>query len=150
MVQLRELQDMANWDPVFPEERVSWYEEYVQRHGPAHVNWLEIPRLRDGGLQTTIEVRGMALFSPNNDNDGCGTMMAVSPLDDGSVCLWDVNGSHGKRGGIIAKSRPEILFADGPGTQNTLRSKKIDTGVTDCVSVDNNNHRAFFAIQSRK
>ena len=150
MIQLQELRDMESWDPLFPNEQVSWYEEYVQRHGPTYVNWLETPRLRDGGLETTIESRGLALFRPNNDSDGRGTMMAVSPLDDGSVCLWDVNGSQGRQGGIVAKSLPEILFVDGPGTQHTQRSKKIDTGVTDCVSIDNNNHRAFFAVQSRK
>ncbi|KAM5355513.1 hypothetical protein ACJ41O_002159 [Fusarium nematophilum] len=145
---LQFLQDLANWDPAFPGERVSWYDEYIQRHGPTCVNWLETPRVRQGGLEHLIEVRGMATYSPNNGDDGLGSLLAVSPLDDGSVCLWDVNGSRGKRGGIIATSRPDILFFDGRGDQNTRRSKKIDTGVTECVSISNNNHRAVFAVQS--
>lgn len=144
------LQDMANWDPAFPGEHVSWYDEYIQRQGPTCVNWLETPRVRVGGLQHLIEVRGMALYNPNNGDDGLGSLLAVSPLDDGSVCLWDVNGSRGKRGGIVATSRPDILFFDGRGDQNTRRSKKIDTGVTECVSVSNSNHKAVFAVQSRK
>ncbi|KAF7560920.1 hypothetical protein G7046_g3225 [Stylonectria norvegica] len=144
----RMLQDMANWDPVFPDERISWYDEYIQRHGPTSVSWLQTPRFRIGGSEMPIEARGLALYTPNNGDDGAGSMLAVSPLDDGSVCLWDVSGSRGKRGGIVTKSRPGILFAHGPGNQDTKRSKRIDTGVTECVSVNNNSHRAFFAVQS--
>ncbi|KAF5665983.1 hypothetical protein FHETE_6446 [Fusarium heterosporum] len=142
------LQDMANWDPAFPDEQVSWYDEYIQRQGPTAINWLEVPRLKQGGSDHFIEVRGMALYSPNNGDDGLGSQLAVSPLDNGSVCLWDVNGTRGKRGGIIATSQPDILFFDGRGDQNTRRSKKIDTGVTECVSVNNSSHRAVFAVQS--
>ncbi|KAH6900013.1 hypothetical protein B0T10DRAFT_570394, partial [Thelonectria olida] len=142
------LQDMANWDPVFPNERVSWYDEYIQRHGPTSVNWLQTPRIQDGSLFHPIEARGLALFNPNNGDDGVGTLLAVSPLDDGSVCLWDVNGSRGKQGAIVENSRPEILFMHKSGDNQARRSKRIDSGVTDCVSVNNNSHRAFFAVQS--
>ncbi|KAF7541986.1 hypothetical protein G7Z17_g11837 [Cylindrodendrum hubeiense] len=142
------LQDLANWDPAFPDERVSWYDEYIQRHGPTCINWLQAPHVKDGGLRHPVEARGMAIYSPNNGDDGLGTMLAVSPLDDGAVCLWDVNGSRGKRGGIVATSRPEILFTDRRGNDNNRRSKRIDTGVTECVSVNHNSHRAFFAVQS--
>ncbi|PNY28148.1 Uncharacterized protein TCAP_01928 [Tolypocladium capitatum] len=144
----RTLQDMANWDPVYPGERVSWYDEYFQRNGPASVNWLQPPRMRDRCLEAVIEARGLALYSPYDGNDGLGTMLAVSPLDDGSVCLWDVKGTRGKQGGIVARSKRDILFIDGPSSQNARRSKKIDTGVTECVSVNNDGHRAFFAVQS--
>lgn len=143
------LQDLANWDPAFPDEPVSWYDEYIQRHGPTCINWLQTPHLKVGGLEHSIEARGMALYGPNNGDDGIGTLLAVSPLDDGSVCLWDVNGSRGKRGGIVATSRPDILFTDRRGNDNARRSKRIDTGVTECVSVNNNDHRALFAVQSR-
>ncbi|KAI9171786.1 hypothetical protein HJFPF1_01277 [Paramyrothecium foliicola] len=144
----RELQDMANWDPVFPGEHVSWYNEYIQRQGPACVSWFQTPRLRDREAHTAVEARGLALFNPYAGDDGLGTMLAVSPLDDASVCLWDVNGSRGRQGGILAQSKPGILFFDGPGNESTQRSKRIDTGVTECVSVDNHRNRAFFAVQS--
>ena len=146
----RELQDMANWDPAFPGETISWYDEYIQRHGPTCVNWMQTPRLRDRGVQAINEARGVALYSPYDGNDGLGTMLAVSPLDDGSVCLWDVKGSRGPQGSILAQSKPDILFIDGPSSQNARRSKRIDTGVTECVSVNHDGHRAFFAVQSRK
>lgn len=141
---------MANWDPVCPGERVSWYDEYIQRQGTACVNWLEIPRVKEGSFFNPIDARGVALFNPNNGDDGLGTLLAVSPLDDGSVCLWDVNGSKGKQGSIIATSAPEILFMSKSGDNQLRRSKRIDSGVTECVTVNNNANRAFFAVQSRE
>ncbi|KAG6002793.1 hypothetical protein E4U54_000787 [Claviceps lovelessii] len=144
----RAMQDMANWDPRFPGEDISWYDEYIHRYAKTCVNWFEAPRSRENRFGPLIEARGMALYSPYDGNDGLGTMLAVSPLDNGSVCLWDVTGSRGQRGRIVATSKPDILFIDGPGSQNSKRSKKIDTGVTECVSVNNDSHRAFFAVQS--
>ncbi|OTA06322.1 hypothetical protein A9Z42_0070590 [Trichoderma parareesei] len=144
----QEIQDMANWDPTFPNERVSWYSEYIHRNGPTCVNWLQTPRIRDRGYEAMMEARGLELYYPYDGNDGIGAMLAVSPLDDGSVCLWDVKGTRGKAGSLLATSKSDILFIDGPGSQNTRRSKRVDTGVTECVSVDNQRHRAYFAVQS--
>ncbi|ATY58840.1 F-box domain containing [Cordyceps militaris] len=144
----QKMQDMCNWDPSFPTERVSWYDEYIQRYGPACISWLQTPRMRDRGLDAIIESRGVALYNPCSGDGGEKTMLAVSPLDDGSVCLWDVKGTRGKQGGIIGRSKPDILFIDGPGGQNQRRSKRIDTGVTECVSINHQNNRAFFAVQS--
>lgn len=141
---------MANWDPSFPTERVSWYDEYIQRYGPACISWLQTPRIRDREVEAMVEARGVALYNPNDGRDGDGTMLAVSPLDDGSVCLWDIQGTRGRQGSIVGRSKPDILFIDGPGGQNQRRSKRIDTGVTECVSVNHQSNRAFFAVQSRE
>lgn len=149
---------MANWDPCFPSERVSWYDEYIQRHGPVAVNWFQVAydvtEERTLSPDDFVEARGVALYYPDSGGRGEGslreTVMAVSPLDDGSVCLWDVGGTRARRGAIVARSRPGILFIDGPGADNSRRSKRVDSGVTECVSVDSWKHRAFFAVQSRK
>ncbi|KAL2129576.1 hypothetical protein VTI74DRAFT_7564 [Chaetomium olivicolor] len=140
---------MANWDPCFPSEKVSWYEEYIQRYAPVAINWMQYAY--DHGKQRPsaadfVEARGVALYYP--DGELTETVLAVSPLDDGGVCLWDVGGTKGKRGAIIARSRPGILFIDGPQADNSRRSKRVDSGVTECVSVDSWLHRAFFAVQS--
>lgn len=156
---------MANWDPCFPSERVSWYDEYIHRHGPVAVSWMQ--NAYDGGphgqgqsrgpgqgaaaassAADFVEARGVALYYP--DGEAGEAVLAVSPLDDGGVCMWDVAGTRGRRGAIVARSRPGILFIDGPGADNSRRSKRIDSGVTECVSVDSWQHRAFFAVQSRK
>lgn len=144
---------MANWDPSFPSERVSWYEEYIQRQAPIAVNWMQNAYDKNSESTPTspadlVEARGVALYYP--DGEAGEAVLAVSPLDDGSVAMWDVAGTRGKRGAIVARSRPGILFIDGPGADNSRRSKRIDSGVTECVSVDSRQHRAFFAVQSRK
>ncbi|CRK40399.1 hypothetical protein BN1708_008189 [Verticillium longisporum] len=74
-----------------------------------------------------------------------GEHAGVSPLDDGSICLWDVKGRRGRKGAIVAKSAPGILHIDGPGAVG--RSRKIDAGVTECISVDSQGKRAFVAVQ---
>ncbi|SPQ17945.1 a76bd887-74f0-444b-a294-fb16acb1297a [Thermothielavioides terrestris] len=80
---------MANWDPCFPSERVSWYGEYIQRHGPVVVNWMQYAYDEDrASPENFIEARGVALYYP--DGELGETVLAVSPLDDGGVCLWDV------------------------------------------------------------
>lgn len=152
---------MANWDPGFPGERISWYEEYIQRHAPIAVNWFALPHRHHLDSDPNdkmimeedyVEARGIALYYPDTHREEgdtrTETILAVSPLDNGSVCLWDINGTKQetgrRRGAIVAKSRPGILFIDGPGADNNRRSKRVDSGVTECVSVDSWNHRAFF------
>lgn len=142
----------ANWDPSYPTEEVSWYDEYIHRTAPTVVNWFEQARRQDtNGTWTRVEARGAALYRPDTPrNDTCGpeTLLAIAPLDDGGICIWDVNGTRVKKGSILAKSKPGILFIDGPGADNKRASKRVDSGVTECVSVDNQRHRAFFAVQS--
>jgi hypothetical protein len=149
-IRAQRVQDMLNWDPTFPSEHVSWYDEYIQREGPASINWLQTPRMMERGAEAIIESHGVALYSPYDGMDGVGTMLAVAPLEDGSVCLWDVKGTRGRQGGILSKSKPDILFIDGPGEQNKKRSKMIDSSIADRVSVDNHNHKAYIAVQSRR
>lgn len=145
---------MANWDPTYPGEKISWYDEWIQRYAPIAVNWYEPShRIHENGTSVPIEARGLALYRPDNPhNDGFArdTVLAISPLDDGGICIWDVNGTRGKMGSIFATSKPGLLFIDGPGADNSRRSKRVDSGVTECVSVDSQRHRAFFAVQSRK
>ncbi|KAL8340802.1 hypothetical protein RB601_006748 [Gaeumannomyces tritici] len=146
---------MANWDLTYPGETVSWYDEYIQRHGHITVSWFQLPRIKDGDLVSEpIEARGLALFSPDDPSEADpqlrgseGALFAVSPLDDGSVCLWDVKGSRGRRGAICGKSQAEILYVDGPGGDNSRRSKRVDSGVTECVAIDSYRKRAFVAVQ---
>lgn len=137
---------MDNWDPSFPGENVNWYDEFVHRTAPVAVNWLQQPSLSDGSESTHVEARGLALYRPDGADSHphkLETIFAVSPLDDGSVCLWDVTGAKGRKGAIYAKSRPGILFID-------VSSARLDSGFTECVSVDNKLHLAFFTVQSRK
>ncbi|PNH62227.1 hypothetical protein VD0001_g9506 [Verticillium dahliae] len=138
----RRFREIANWDPTFPGESVCWYDEYIQRNAPVTTSWLQQPCIRDGSFEDLLDVRGVALYNPPGDP---GNMLAVSPLDDGSICLWDVKGRRGRKGAIVAKSAPGIIHIDGPGAVG--RSRKIDAGVTECISVDSQGKRAFVAVQ---
>ena len=122
----------ANWDPSFPGENTNWYDEYIHRNSPIAVSWLERPRLRDSGLRDTIEAKGIAVYQHGHEE-----VFAVSPLDDGSVCLWDVKGTRpgNRKGSILQKSQPGLLRT---GTKSPFLSP-------DCVSIDNSRGRAFFA-----
>jgi hypothetical protein len=135
---------MANWDPSYPGEKVSWYEEYIHRHAPLTISWLQQPRHREDPNHEALEVRGMALYHPPGEPE---QTLVVSPLDDGSVCLWDLNGSRGKKGSIVARSPSGLLSVHG-NDEPSSRSRKVSTGVVECISVDSEQKKAFVAIQS--
>jgi hypothetical protein len=136
---------MANWDPSYPNEKVNWYEEYIARNAPIKIGWLQQPRNRESAEHEHLEVRGMALYTPLGERD---STFAIAPLDDGSVCLWDITGREARQGSIVARSMSGILSSY--SNESNKRSKMISTGVTECVSVDSGRKRAYFAVQSRK
>ncbi|RYP41118.1 hypothetical protein DL767_001279 [Monosporascus sp. MG133] len=70
----------ANWDPTFPNEKVNWYDEYIQRNAPIAVSWFQLPHTRDDPTRIPVD--------------------------------------------------------------------RIDSGVVECVSIDNQRNRAFFAVQN--
>ncbi len=126
---------LANWDPSYPNEKVNWYDEYIARHGPIATSWMQQPRNRDSTEHEYLEVRGMGLYKPAGDADA---KLVVAPLDDGSVCIWDISRTpnDGKRGSIIARSKSGLISVKpaehiDPGKLYS----KIAAGVTECVSV---------------
>lgn len=144
---------MANWDPAYQSESINWYDEYIQRNATVAVNWLQQSTVKDGPESMHLEARGLALYRPDNPHQDpykAETIFAVSALEDGSVCMWDVTGARGRKGAIYAKSNPGILFIDGAEAGSNNRSKRIDTTCTECLSIDSKLHLAFFAVQSRK
>lgn len=137
----------ANWDPTFPNERTNWYHEYIQRNAPVTTSWFERPQTPEGSVVEPIEVRGVALYRPSKVEN---QLFAVSPLDDGSICIWDVKGTKGRKGSIISKSGPGLLW-DMQGIASVdISNKSIDKGIIECVSVDDHRHAAFFAVGTSK
>lgn len=124
---------------------MSWYDEYIARNGPIQTSWLEQPRHRESAQHEHLEIRGMALYTEQGDSD---STLVVAPLDDGSVCIWDIEGTKGRKGSIIARSNSAILFpGDARLDKAANRSKLISPGVTECVSIDSARKRAYIAIQ---
>jgi hypothetical protein len=137
---------LANWDPTYPNEKVDWYSEFIHRQAPIVMNWFQQPRNIESGEQYPMEVRGVGIFNPPSSY---GASMLVGPLDDGSICIWDVSGPPGNRGRIIARSAIHTLSTTG-SVSDASRSRMINTGVTECISVDNHQKRAYIAVQCGK
>jgi hypothetical protein len=146
---------MANWDPSYSGEKVDWYGEYIARHAPVSVSWLQQPRIEGGAVGDAREMKGVGLH-----HDSSGGNRVVAPLDDGGVCLWDLGYEHeteesdkSRRGAIIARSRAGLLSING-GRGDTepnpsgSKSKMVSTGVVECVSIDNFRNKAYIAVQS--
>lgn len=139
---------MASWDPIYPDEKVNWYDEYIARHAPLSMSWLEQPFSEQNGLRVKLETRGLGIFKDDNS-------MVVAPLDDGSVCLWNIGREDAapKDGRIMARSRPGLLSVNGPDGNTSQspthsRGKMISTDVVECVSVDRARNKAYFGFQS--
>lgn len=137
---------LANWDPSYPTEKVDWYSEFIARHADISTSWLQQPRNRESAEHEYLEVRGMGLYTPQGESD---STLVVAPLDDGSVCIWDISGTHAQKGSILARSKSGLLSVDeGAQSGAVKRSKMICTGVTECISVDSARKRAYIAVQS--
>ena len=151
--QLQRKRALANWDPTYVGEDVNWYSEYIARHAPISLSWLQQPKTTEHDLEDLQDIRGIGLH-----HDGNGSRV-VAPLDDGSVCLWEIgyrqeNGCPDKyrRGAIITRSKPGLLSVsgiNGDSGQNcpTSKTKLTSTGVVECVSVDSVRNKAYFAAQ---
>lgn len=133
---------------------MNWYEEYMARHAPLYLNWL--PRPVDGSKRPeTIrhEIRGLGL--KYNGDEG----IVVAPLDNGSVCLWNIGRSNflvpsTNNGRIVACSKPGLLTnsaAEGTAPSGKLAMPQADLaadGVIECVSVDRHRNKAYFAVDN--
>ena len=141
----------ADWDPSYPSEKADWYEEYVARHASLSTHWLQQPSTGSGVAKEKHEARGISL-----KKNGYGNIV-VAPLDDGSVCLWNVRQdddvAHVENGRVLARSEPGLLtnkISEGNTGKCIALSKShfAGPGSVDCVSIDRTSNKAYFAWQS--
>ena len=142
---------VSSWDPAYPGEKVDWYNEYIARHAPLSISWLQQPTNDSYKIIENIEPRGLGLLQKD------GHDIVIAPLDDGSVCLWNIGrddaAPEDKDGRIMTRSRPGLLSVTGPGgttwqSVEKSRAKMTSTGVVECVSIDKMRNKAYFAVQS--
>ncbi|THW77881.1 hypothetical protein D6D19_01913 [Aureobasidium pullulans] len=135
---------LANWDPSYGHENLSFYDEYIHRHAPISIGWLSMPG------DDPSEATGLGLIQ---DSDSNPEHLAAS-LDDGSVCIWDVRprdtDSDLSQGRIVGKSSPGLLSGGCRAGQSReeIRAIMTETGAVESVSIDNNRGRGYFAQNS--
>ncbi|KAJ5779721.1 hypothetical protein N7457_007441 [Penicillium paradoxum] len=142
----------SEWDSSAAGEHVDWYSEYIARQGPISLSWTEQPSVRkgEGKRGQSYEVKGMGLLK---DWSSARQNKIVAPLEDGSVCIWDLNHSHSadsqaSKGKILGVSEPGILMTDLSGRRDHCLPKAslefINLG--EGVSVDSLRKRAYLAV----
>jgi hypothetical protein len=142
----------VEWDSSAAGEHVDWYSEYIARQGPISLSWIEQPSVRkgEGKRRQSYEIKGMGLLK---DWSSSRQNKIVAPLEDGSVCIWDLNHSHSadsqaRKGKILGVSEPGILMTNLSGRRDHSASKAslefINLG--EGVSVDSLRQRAYLAV----
>ncbi|CAG8905973.1 unnamed protein product [Penicillium egyptiacum] len=142
----------AEWDSSAEGEHMDWYSEYIARNGPISLSWVEQPSVRkgEGKRGQSYEVKGMGLLK---DWSSARQNKIIAPLEDGSVCIWDLNHSHSadsqaSKGKILGVSEPGILMTNMSGRRDQSSSKAslefINLG--EGVSVDSLRQRAYLAV----
>ncbi|OKP11185.1 hypothetical protein PENSUB_3207 [Penicillium subrubescens] len=142
----------ADWDSSAEGEHVDWYSEYIARHGPMSLSWVQQPMRSNGQgrRKQPFEIKGMGLLK---DWSSARENKIVAPLDDGTVCIWDLNHSHrvdsqSSKGKILGMSEPGVLMTNRSGRRELSPSKSalefINLG--EGVSVDSFRRRAYLAV----
>ena len=137
----------ANWDPSYPDEKINYYEEYVQRHASISMSWFETVKDGIGEEKNVKEVTGMSMYYAD---DGERAEKLFGALDDGSIGVWQVSDSNDVTvpGRLVGRSLSGVLCQ--PLSQPIEQAKAImtETGAVECVSIDNNTQRGYFAVQT--
>ncbi|TKA33318.1 hypothetical protein B0A50_00871 [Salinomyces thailandicus] len=141
---------LANWEPGFPGERLDYYEEFIQRHAPIRVGWLDLPKAQVNADRDEVrEATGVGAL----EHAGSGEVrQLVAPLDDGSVCIWDVSrrttSDAGGRGKLLGQSKPGLLTLRPPDATAESHAIMTETGAVECVSIDSAAQKGYFAVQT--
>jgi hypothetical protein len=140
---------LANWEPAYPGEHFDYYEEFIHRHAPTNVGWLNVQKGGSNDKEALREVTGIGTL--NHGLVG-SVSHAVTPLDDGSICIWDVTAastsSSGGRGRLLARSRSGLLSGRAPEAISESHTIMTETGAVECVSIDSHRNKGYFAVQS--
>lgn len=138
---------LASWEPGYPTEKLDYYDEYIQRHAPVAVAWMDLPKLQTFDKDEVREATGVGMHIDQQASEH-----VIAPLDDGSVCIWDISARStylsGGGGRLVAQSRPGLLT--GQAAEATTESHAImtETGAVECVSIDSSATKGYFAVQN--
>ncbi|KAF7190470.1 hypothetical protein HII31_08184 [Pseudocercospora fuligena] len=139
----------ANWEPGYPIERIDYYEVFIHRHAPIDVAWIDLPNQHVSDRDELREVTGIGLL--RDQQDLCRET-AVAPLDDGSLCLWDLSARstdhNGGGGRLLAQSKPGLLSGRPPSSVSESHAIMTETGAVECVSIDHSASKGYCGVQN--
>ncbi|KAK3713379.1 hypothetical protein LTR37_008571 [Vermiconidia calcicola] len=140
---------LTNWEPGYPDEQLDYYDEYIHRHAAINVGWLTMPIADGSDKEFKQQATGMGtLVDAQIDRPS----HVVAPLDDGSICIWDISArstfGYGGGGRLIAQSKRGLL--SGQEAEATADSHIImtETGAVESVAIDSTSRKGYFAVQS--
>jgi len=118
------------------EEKVNWYQEFVQRHAPQQVSWFQ-----DVGNREEDEIRREAtgagiLF----DEDGLASKL-IAPLDDGSIKIWEASTHNTNIGNQVIQSEIGLLSNRGSDLDRSTRLTQSQAIMTETGAVEGMSYR---------
>lgn len=132
---------LANWDSTYPSEYTNFYGEFVQRHAPITLRYLEGVASGESGSASQLESTGIGIL----EDSSSVKQHLISSLEDGSVCIYDLGASQTQRPKLISRSSPGFLFGSGSEGTPHFASLSNETEATDNVAVDNSQQKAYVA-----
>lgn len=140
---------LVNWEPGYPNERLNYYEDYIHRHAPMDVGWLKLPKTDATDKEAQLEATGIATIR-GSENEF--PHQVVAPLDDGSICIWDVSKSStfssGGGGRLLGQSKRGLLTGLPEDAKTENHIMMTETGAVESVAVDSDSLKGYFAVQS--
>lgn len=144
---------LSNWDPGYPGENINYYEEYIHRHAPIKTSWFQTVKDGQGEEKMAREATGMGILYDENHTRA---EKVYAALDDGSIGVWELcqEGESALAGRLLARSQSALLCPqahrpDDIFSIDNARAMMTETGAVECISIDNNTHRGYFASQER-
>lgn len=141
---------LANWEPAYPSEHLGYYEEYIHQHAQIGVGWLDLHKAHITDKEQLREATGVGAVSSSVDGS---VSHVVAPMDDGSICIWDVSARSttysGGKGNIVVQGASGLLTGRSPEATSESHIIMTETGAVECVSVDSTTKKGYFAVQNR-
>jgi hypothetical protein len=140
----------TNWDPSYPDEKINWYQDFIQRHAPQKIGWFQDAG-NEGRNEDELrrEATGAGILF---DSDGLADKL-IAPSDDGSISIWDARASSDRQGRLVAKTDIGLLSNRGSDLDYDTRLSQsqaimTETGAVECVSIDSTLKKGFFAVMN--
>lgn len=146
---------LANWEPSYPGEAIDYYQDYVRRHAKiAPIGWLNVHSQERSDSQVAPEATGIGVLRRASSG---GVDHVVAPLDNGSIAIWNLGqqgvGDRSGRGRLLGRSAVGRLSGQEsqPNNNQALAASKslmTEVGAVECVSIDSDLKRGYFAVQN--